>query len=317
MAFLPDNLNDSLDDIFGAPSGEVRTAIHAPEGYVPGAAPLVVNKFKAIQEYTEPCRKCRGSGRYTAPSTHGSRCFECDGVGTKTFRTSPEQRAKAKASSGGPKVKRAAEIQSLKTEAATAFRVANPTECAWIDAKASTFGFAASMQAALIQWGGLTVGQLGAVQRLIAKDAERKVEAETRAANAPVADTAGVDRLKLAFDTAIEKARAKGRGLKMPRITIGGMTISPAKVTSNNPGALYVKNGSQYLGKVKDGRFFSARECTEGQEKQVLAFIADPKAAAIAYGKETGVCCICNATLTNKASIENGIGPICAAKFGW
>ena len=95
------------------------------------------------------------------------------------------------------------------------------------------------------------------------------------------------------------------------------MTITPAKELSSNAGALYVKNGGQYLGKVKDGRFFSVRDCTEDQEKKVLAFIADPKAAAIAYGIETGVCCICNATLTNKTSVEAGIGPICAANFGW
>lgn len=33
------------------------------------------------------------------------------------------------------------------------------------------------------------------------------------------------------------------------------------------------------------------------------------------YGRETGVCCSCGATLTDKASIEAGIGPICASKF--
>jgi Family of unknown function (DUF6011) len=313
----PNELNDSLDDIFGAPQGEVRTAVHAPVDYVPGAAPLVSNKFKEARQWTEPCRKCRGSGRYNAPSTHGSRCFECDGVGSKTFRTSPEQRTKAKASSQARKAKRAAEILSANAVAAQAFREANPDVSAWIIAKANTFGFAASMQSALTQWGSLTAGQIDAVRRCIAKDAERKVEAVARAEAAPVADNAGVDRLKAAFDHAIEKARAKGRGLKMPRITIGGMTISPAKATSNNPGALYVKSHGQYLGKVKNGRFFSVRECTEDQSKRVLAFIADPKAAAIAYGMETGVCCICNAQLTNKASIEAGIGPICGSNMGW
>ena len=316
MFSRPDDLNDSLSDLIGNVDAEkAANPIQPPASYIPGTGQ--VNKYKESRLFTEQCRKCRGTGRYNAPSTHGSRCFECDGVGTKTFKSSPETRAKAKSSATARKAKRAAEIATAKADAAIVFRAANPEICAWIDAKAPTFGFAASMLGAINQWGGLTPGQNEAVKRCIAKDAERKIEAVARAEAAPVADQAGVDRLKLAFDTAIEYARAKGRGLKMPRITIGNMTISPAKTTSSNPGALYVKNGSEYLGKVQNGRFFGVRTCTEVQEKQVLAFIADPKAAAIAYGIETGVCCICNATLTNKVSIEAGIGPICATKFGW
>lgn len=316
MNFTPNDLNDSLSDLIGNVDFEkAANPVAPPAHYVPGTG--TINKFKETRLFTEPCRKCRGTGRYNAPSTHGSRCFECDGVGSKTFKSSPETRAKAKTAAHARKAARAAEIASVKADAATAFRATNPEICAWIDAKAPTFGFAASMLGAINQWGSLTQNQTDAVNRLIAKDAERKVEAIARAEAAPVADQAGVDRLKLAFDTAIAFARAKGRGLKMPRITIGNVTISPAKATSSNPGALYVKNGGEYLGKVKDGRFFGVRECTEAQEKQVLAFIADPKAAAIAYGIETGVCCVCNAQLTNKNSIEAGIGPICATKMGW
>lgn len=310
-------LNDSLDDIFGAPIGEVRTSTNAPEGYVPGATPAVANKFKETRQFTEACRKCRGTGRYNAPSSHGSRCFECDGVGTKTFRTSPEQRAKAKSSTASRKAAKGAAIAVAKAAAAAAFRAANPVICSWIDANAESFGFAKSMLAALNQWGSLTPGQTGAIERLIAKDAERKVEAAARVISAPVADQAGVDRLKAAFDHAAEYARSRGRGIKRQRITIGNMTISPAKASSANPGALYVTNGNDYLGKVQSGRFLGVRACTEAQEKQVLAFIADPKAAAIAYGIETGVCCVCNAQLTNEASIKAGIGPICATKMGW
>lgn len=41
----------------------------------------------------------------------------------------------------------------------------------------------------------------------------------------------------------------------------------------------------------------------------------DPKAAALRYGHEIGRCSICNKRLTNKASRDAGIGPICAEKF--
>lgn len=311
-----DNLSDSLADLIGGVD-ETKAAnpVQAPETYTPGTGRP--NKFKESRLYTETCRKCSGSGVYGGPSSYGRRCFECDGAGSKTFKTSPETRKANRDQVVARKAKKAADIAAERATAAGAFRAANVEICAWIDAKAPTFGFAASMLGAINQWGSLTTGQIDAVRKLIAGDAQRAKEAAERAANAPVADQAGVDRLKAAFDHAARYSAERGRGIKGQRITIGGMTISPAKATSSNPGALYVKNGGEYLGKVQDGRFRRVQACTDTQEKQVLAFIADPKAAAIAYGIETGVCCICNATLTNKASIEAGIGPICATKFGW
>lgn len=36
---------------------------------------------------------------------------------------------------------------------------------------------------------------------------------------------------------------------------------------------------------------------------------------AKAFGRETGVCMVCGRELTNPASIEDGIGPVCSSKF--
>jgi hypothetical protein len=44
-------------------------------------------------------------------------------------------------------------------------------------------------------------------------------------------------------------------------------------------------------------------------------FDADPLAAAVKYGKLSGRCCSCGRDLTDPASIEAGIGPVCATKF--
>jgi hypothetical protein len=44
---------------------------------------------------------------------------------------------------------------------------------------------------------------------------------------------------------------------------------------------------------------------------------ANPKEAAIEYGRQIGRCSICNRTLTDENSIAAGIGPICAGKRGW
>jgi hypothetical protein len=50
--------------------------------------------------------------------------------------------------------------------------------------------------------------------------------------------------------------------------------------------------------------------------RAVLAEIEkDPKAAAIRYGLELGVCGKCGRTLTNESSRAAGIGPVCAGKF--
>jgi hypothetical protein len=135
---------------------------------------------------------------------------------------------------------------------------------------------------------------------------------------APAVDTAGIDRLKLAFDKARAFAAAKAPGLTLrnPKITIGGITISPAKAESKNPGALYVKEGSVYVGKIANGRFFAANPNGQDIAGKVQAFIADPAEAAKVYGQETGICCVCNATLKSKWRLR-GIGPICAQKFGW
>lgn len=43
---------------------------------------------------------------------------------------------------------------------------------------------------------------------------------------------------------------------------------------------------------------------------------ADPLTAAKKYGKLSGRCCSCGRDLTDPDSIEAGIGPICAGKFG-
>jgi hypothetical protein len=56
-----------------------------------------------------------------------------------------------------------------------------------------------------------------------------------------------------------------------------------------------------------------------GEQNAVIgtlqAFEADPLATAQRYGRESGVCCSCGRDLTDPASIDAGIGPICAQKF--
>ena len=113
-------------------------------------------------------------------------------------------------------------------------------------------------------------------------------------------------------------ARAKDAGLKRPKVTMYGFTVSLAPDNGKNAGALYVKHrdSDTYLGKVIGAGFLKSRDCTQEQADKVAELMANPGEVARKYGRETGMCCVCNRTLTDAESIAAGIGPICAEKYG-
>jgi hypothetical protein len=309
--------NNPLDDIFAAfehDNFEQAPAPAAPERKIP-----FTNTPAA---FTENCPKCAGSGMFHFNNGRTGQCFTCQGRGKLSFKTSAADRAKARERNAEKAVQKRIDKQA----GINAFKAAQPAVWAWmmenekLNGTGKEFGFAVQMFEALTEYGHLTERQLAAAQACIAKrEAARAARAAEATQAAPAVDNAGIDRLKAAFDHAVAYAASKGKGrrLRNPMITIGDLTISPAKATSANPGALYVKNGTDYLGKIKDGRFMAIPACTSEQQAKILAFVADPLAAAEAYGQETGTCCLCNATLTNKVSIERGVGPICAERYGW
>jgi len=74
------------------------------------------------------------------------------------------------------------------------------------------------------------------------------------------------------------------------------------------------------------GRTFVKLQLSDSYERMprviqqaVLRRITDQgiKECAVRYGHELGVCGVCGRSLTNEASREAGIGPKCAAGFGW
>lgn len=258
--------------------------------------------------YTEPCKACRGTGRYNGPSSYGSHCFQCGGKGFHEYKTSPEYR-KARAEKT---VAKKAQAEQDRQAARDAWHVANKEVSNWLIQTAPRWDFAANMLDAVAKYGALTEAQMAAIQRCIERDIERKAQwAAERAAREAAAPQVNATKLEDAFRT------AKSNGLKWPKIKIAGVKVSPASETSKNAGALYVKEGDTYLGKVLGGRFFKSRDCGTEQEGIVVNLINDPKGYAEAYGLRTGQCCICSRELTNKESIDRGIGPICAEKFGW
>lgn len=261
----------------------------------------------AGHRYTEPCTSCRGSGTFVGYSgrTVGE-CFKCKGTGKLTFKTSPEARAKAQHAAERKREQHSASLR----ENAQFWKECNVADWLWIEANAPTFEFALAMSDALTKYGALTDKQHAAVVRLREKAEARKAEAVERAASAPVVNLASIE---LAFTTAM------ANGIKKPKLRLATFKFSLAPAHGANAGAIYVirADDDQYLGKIKDGKFMRVRDCSTAEEEEVIAVLADPKAAAIAYGKRTGNCCICGRELTNAESIELGIGPICAGRMGW
>ena len=240
----------------------------------------------------------------------GSDCIELvrgDVIGFKHFgRELHEKKAKA-----------AAERKIAKLAAAAAeYRANHPDVTAWLEANRLKSSFAGSLMDAIARYGALTEGRERAVKNAIARDATREAERvharQVAALNAPVADTA---RLEKAF------AAARSNGLKYPKITMGEITFVPASANSRYPGAIFVKGGrafeAPYYGRIEGGKFFKSGQCSADQEKVAMALVNDPQKAVEAYGQLTGNCAICNRLLTDPESVKRGIGPICADRFGW
>lgn len=259
--------------------------------------------------YTEVCRKCGGTGRFMSYTGRiVGQCFTCKGVGHFTRLTSPETRATARASYA----KKTAGIAQYNWDN---FAASSPAHAAWImenvDGNSySNTQFAESLRNSVRQYGSLTPNQAAAIDRNIATTAQRAADAAKRIEDAPVVETS-------ALEAAFHRAAS---GLKSPKLRVGDLVFSLASASSQNAGAVYVKESGAdgaYLGKVMGGKFLKVRACDDETAAKVAAVAADPKGAAIRYGREFGCCSICGRTLTDPSSIEMGIGPICAAKFGF
>ena len=274
------------------------------------AATPVAKATKEVTYFEQACPKCSGSGTYYGYSRFGMQCFTCKGLGKLSFKTSPATRAKAKASAQRRAVAKADAMVAKAEE----WKAANPAETAWMESSAPRFEFAKAMLDALNKYGTLTEKQMATVQRLTVQSAERQAQYQAeRQAKAETAPEVSVEAIEVAFQT------AKGAGIKFPKLRLDSFVFSPAGEKSANAGAVYIKSRDDglYLGKVMGGKLFTSRDCTAEAKERIVAVASDPKQAAIAYGKRFGSCAVCGRELTDGSSIDRGIGPVCAEKYGW
>ena len=268
---------------------------------IPQSGPALVSQ--AVTLFKEDCKKCSGTGRWVPSFGYGGvrRCFSCNGRGYHEFKTPAVQRALNRE-------RAAAKKERVAAEAIDSFKADFPAEYEWMVASAARFDFAQSMLDAVRKYGSLTERQLAAVQKCVAKAAERVAERQQRADSAP---SVSIEAIETAF------SNAKGAGIQRPKLRLDTFVFSLAPDSGKNAGAIYVKEDGQYLGKVMGGKLFAVRDCSAEAQNRILAVASDPASAAVAYGKKFGSCAVCARTLSDPVSVERGIGPICAGRFGW
>jgi hypothetical protein len=185
-----------------------------------------------------------------------------------------------------------------------AFDESEPGLVAFLTSASGWSTFAADLLRQLSRRGTLTPGQIGAARSMQAKAAARD---EARAARA-ASPAASVDLapIRALFDT------ATANGAASPSYRAEGLTLTLAPAHGRNPGALYVKDGPTYLGKITGTAYMGDPAALP----RLLTIAADPRAAAVRHGRETCRCSFCGRKLTDSRSSAVGYGPDCADKYG-
>lgn len=116
-------------------------------------------------------------------------------------------------------------------------------------------------------------------------------------------------------------AEARAHGLKKPALRLqmnsGESVLIKYMSTGKNAGGCWVTVNDALAGKIDDCGVF-----TSGHDRSIELFEfikctnSDVKGALESFGRSTSRCGCCGLPLTNKKSIELGIGPICLDKYG-
>lgn len=262
------------------------------------------NPHKRIAEEAQkikyPCSACGGTGRYAGVRVRQqeSHCFACGGKGYHL--QSPEKRKAANA-------KRRQTMEAKRQAAITAFAEAHAELYGWMAANQTWNNFASSLLDQLGAGRTLSENQIAAMQRSMDKaEAAKAAKRAEREASLETVDVSAIERL---FDTALENGLTK-RAFRTDRLK-----ITPAPAHGRNAGAIYVKDGGEYAGKIVAGKFHPTSDAAKDVAEKVRELAADPVGVARFYGRKTGICCCCGRELTDSVSIEKGIGPVCEANW--
>lgn len=122
--------------------------------------------------------------------------------------------------------------------------------------------------------------------------------------------------------------KAEPTVVAMPELTraikgFAKVTIGAVVFTRDTDGDRWVLWGDELVGRFESGfvKLFARRIANLGLTNEAVAntlskIEQNPGKAIVDHGKLTGVCGCCGRALTDPDSIEAGIGPVCAKKFG-
>ena len=285
------------------------------------------------------CLRCNGSGQWVNPRNSADirPCFGC--------QTAPRFYYRRRAAAA-PAIAPVAPAAPVAFDAASLtgndarFYAAHPAEFRWLFDNAAGNEFAASVLQGMRRYGGLTPRQMAAVQRNVARDAERAapLPVPPPVADDAIAATLAAAPVEIRFDTTRIQAAldaAAASGLRKVRLTFGSMELRLSGSTfrrgaglilvyfnadgANNPRQRF--GSADYLGYLdRSGCLVkSARvaELPSAASDMLSAICADPAAASRTFGHDTGHCACCRRLLTDPPSVMAGIGPVCAERFGF
>jgi hypothetical protein len=122
-------------------------------------------------------------------------------------------------------------------------------------------------------------------------------------------------------------AEARAKGIKEPVLRLMDPVGNSIRIkymsVGKNAGGCWVTSNTDLVGKIDDGGMFTftGRPYTDKFIAEMFDFVEitnhDVKGALESYGKMTSKCGCCGLPLSNKKSIELGIGPICLDKYGF
>lgn len=259
------------------------------------------------------CEHCGGSGKvkktygYTpfTQRTYENTCKVCKGKGG--FKTDARTRSVARNAAAASKQKKL--VASLEQ-----FEAQHPGLLTFLR-KATWSSFAQSMADAVNKYGSLTEKQLAAALSMKAKADAKAAERAADAAKRTVELDASA--IKALFATAAQNGLKRRALLAGAAEGEGTLRLSPASEHGQNAGAIWIKADGEFVGGIKaDGRFTPRKGTPEWVAKAIERVCHDPAGEARLFGQRTGSCMCCGRELTKHASIEAGIGPICAAKWG-
>ena len=161
--------------------------------------------------------------------------------------------------------------------------------------------FAMSLLVQYTNKGNLSERQWDAAENMISKVQRRTERREEMTRDVDVS------RIKTLLETA---------KVKKPVFRAAELAFSLAPMQGRNGGAVYVKRGPDYQGKIMQGKFIPVSTCHGDTADAVVRVASDPRGEAVQHGKVTGRCSCCGRELTDPVSIEMGIGPICASNWG-